>query len=366
MTSRSGSGAAFEEGHFQAALIDALTMPVALVDDSRRVVHLNAAAAQILDSIPETCCDFACDAQCLSRAALSGTAPLPRIVERDGRSWSVSAKPLLGYRLALIEFSPARASAPPEQVEMLDVQTLRTLSIRQGDRVLDGPWVDHRPGQVLKYLLSARGRVVSVDELTDALWPPTVPVAATAASVRQAVHALRRQLEPGERRHGASSFILSRRSGYALDSARVRLDVDEFERLAHHGLAAVPYPEWEAAEPSLIRAAELYTGDFLAEDRFADWVLPERDRLRRLAMQVLRALADAHLLAGERDGASERLERLAEMEPFDLETQRDLLTVMLERGRHSEAARRYEMLRYRHRQTFGQDPGFDLAELTQR
>jgi DNA-binding SARP family transcriptional activator len=53
-----------------------------------------------------------------------------------------------------------------------------------------------------------------------------------------------------------------------------------------------------------------------------------------------------------------------ELEPLDLEAQRELLTIMLRRGRHSEALRRYDLIRRRYKRTFGAEPPFDLIELT--
>ena len=36
---------------------------------------------------------------------------------------------------------------------------------------------------------------------------------------------------------------------------------------------------------------------------------------------------------------------------------------MLDRGRHSEALRRYELVRRRYRRAFGEEPGFSLADV---
>jgi DNA-binding SARP family transcriptional activator len=351
----------------QQALIEALPTPVVLVDDRRQVVQANKAAHRALDTLPRTCCEFACGTGCLTRMALSvGTdTPLVHQIDSQGTRWNVAARTLPGYRLVVLQLTPVHAPVSPES-DVLDVSVLGGLRISKGGLPLDGAWLEHRPGQVLKYLLAARGRTATVDELVDALWPQTGSSGAAVASVRQAVHALRGRLEPEDRAPGTSSFILSRRGGYALDETRLRVDADEFERAAQQGLSVAEHHDWERAEPALRRAAELYRGDLLADDRFADWALTERERLRAIAMQVLRTLADAELHAGELQGANERLERLAELEPLDLATQRDLLSLMLKRGRHSDAARRYEMVRHRYRRTFGEEPGFKLAELAPR
>lgn len=63
--------------------------------------------------------------------------------------------------------------------------------------------------------------------------------------------------------------------------------------------------------------------------------------------------------------AFERLSWLAELDPFDAETQRHLLSVYLRVGRASEAVRRYEALRSRMRRELGTEPDFRLSDLSE-
>ena len=72
---------------------------------------------------------------------------------------------------------------------------------------------------------------------------------------------------------------------------------------------------------------------------------------------MLRALAGLKQAAGDEESAGEHLQRLAELEPLDLQAQRDLIALMLRRGRHSEALRRYELVRRRYKRAFGSEPG---------
>ncbi len=79
---------------------------------------------------------------------------------------------------------------------------------------------------------------------------------------------------------------------------------------------------------------------------------------------MLRGLAGLKLAQGDEESAGEHLQRLAELEPLDMQAQRDLIALMLRRGRHSEALRRYELVRRRYKRTFGSEPDFTLSELT--
>jgi len=111
----------------------------------------------------------------------------------------------------------------------------------------------------------------------------------------------------------------------------------------------------------LRRAIALYTGDFLADEPYAEWALAERDRLHAVAARALRALADLHV--DDPAVAIGYLERLAEVDPLDDDVQRDLLTTWLRLGRKSRAARHYQSFRVRLMREFGERPNFELSHL---
>jgi DNA-binding SARP family transcriptional activator len=352
--------------HLYGALFAELPVPLLVTGRDRRVLAANAAARRMLPALDGVCCDLLCGEQCLTRAALSAAdGPPGRTVRLGTRDWRVRAFAVPGHEAAALYLLPAGAAvAPAADPPVLEIRALGPLELRLDGEPLGGEWLHHRPGQVLKYLLAARGRAVSTDELIEALWPPGSRAA--VGGVRQAVLTLRDQLQPARPRHAGTGFVRSHKGGYALDMESIRLDADEFEHLAGAGLAAHESGRRVQAEPLLARAAELYRGDFLLEDRFAEWALDERDRLRSLAARALRTLAENELRDGALDAAGERLERLTAMDPLDLDAQRDLLAVMLRRGRRGEAARRYEVVRNRHRRAFGEDLSFGLAELLPR
>jgi DNA-binding SARP family transcriptional activator len=204
---------------------------------------------------------------------------------------------------------------------------------------------------------------VSSDELLAEFWPqPGGSPAAT--NVRQAVHALRDRLEPDRERQAPPLYVIGRRGGgYELAAGLVLLDADAFAAAAEAGLHALRDGDAARAEAALARAATLYRGDFLADEPDAEWAMRERDRLRALAGRVLRALAGMYLRAGELDAASDHLLRLADLEPLDVDAQRQMLTLLLRRGRRTEATRRYEVVCRRFRRAFGEEPSFELAEL---
>src|SRR5437868_8108150 len=226
---------------------------------------------------------------------------------------------------------------------------------------LRGEWLQQRPGQLLKYLVCERNRVVPADVIAETLWPGTGRQG--LGNVRYFMHALREKLEPERPRGGRSSFIVTVQGGYAIDRRNVRVDADDFDEAISQGLEAASRSDDEFAGERLKDALALYRGDFLADEPYAEWALDERDRLHNLAGRALRALTKIMLGRHELDAVAEYLEQLAELQPLDGEAHRDLLAVWLAQGRRTEAARRYAIYRTRTLREFGEEPEFQLADL---
>jgi DNA-binding SARP family transcriptional activator len=244
-------------------------------------------------------------------------------------------------------------------VGQLRIYALGRLRVETDDGALSGAWLDQRPGQLLRCLVCARHGTVPTEVLAEAIWRHAGPSAPNA--VRQLVHTLRDRLEPGRLPHAESSFVLGRRCGYALDPGRVAIDADEFEAAANDGLRAVAAGEPASARADLERAVALYRGDFLSDDPYAEWALPERERLRALVANALRALGK--LSGDEPERACAYLEWLAQLEPFDNDAARDLISAWLRLGRRSRAARYYKAFQLRLMREFGEHPDFRLHDV---
>lgn len=368
------------------AVFDSLPAGVLVIDAHGQVTGANACAHRLLgDALARErlrCCDLlGCRRagtpladHCLTELALGRPDALPEIrVEvagRDGAGSSVWVTAKLisdGDPVVIAQLRPGVVGDRRRRTEphwmmgrQLRVYTLGRTRLESGEGPLAGEWLSHRPGEVLKYLICERRRVVPIEELLEMLWQGG---RAAPTNVRQAVHTLRDRLEPRRAKHGQSSFVAVRRGGYELETANIWFDADDFELSARAGLAAVQTRDAETAEPALTRASALYKGDFLADEPYAEWAFAERDRLRDLAAKVLRALAELKLATDDLELAGEHFQRLAELEPYDLDAQRRLLGLMIRRGRHAEAHRRYEIVRRRYRRAFGEEPDLALAGL---
>src|SRR5262245_13133746 len=140
---------------------------------------------------------------------------------------------------------------------------------------------------LLAFLSLPPGRAHPRDMLASLLWGDRGEAEARA-SLRQALFTLRRAL-PG-------ALFVTQADTVALDPSAIDVDVAGFERRVTQGTVT-----------ALEEAAELYQGDLLAglavsEPAFEEWLLPQRERLRELAVDGL-----AKLLAQQRKAdATER------------------------------------------------------------
>jgi DNA-binding SARP family transcriptional activator len=359
---------------------------VLVFDRWGRLTGHNSASEQLLGTLHEDrhgerrrCCELlgcrrpgsALEGRCILELLREADGPLPEIRidlgpdSQPGALW-ITLAPLHRSEVLVTlrpgEYGDRRRRTNPHWISgpRLSVAVLGRTRIASAETPLAGQWLQQRPGQVLKYLLVHRERLVPIDELAETFWPAGVDAALHNA--HYFVHIVRNHLEPGRPKRTPSAFVVAERGGYRLDTTRMELDVERFEALVSTGLAAGARGD-AGAQVSLSRAAALYRGDFMADEPYSEWAFAERDRLRSLVAEALRTLAAIAAGAHDLDAAAAHLGRLAELEPFDVPVHRQLLELQLRRGRHSEAKRHYFSLRARMRQHFGEDLDFTLTEL---
>lgn len=374
-------------------LFERFVYGLALIDIGG-VVYMNRKARELLVPTDQRrneagwkCCDLICarvgsvlEGRCLAEQATIAEGLLPEVrIDLDGHgsqgaAWvTVSKIGAEGGQLLFIlrpgRQDDRRRQSRPEwpapasaKAAGLHVTTLGKFQVEGDARCLGGEWLEQRPGQLLKYLVCGRRRMVTTEMIAEALWPQAGPSEARNRT-RYYIHALREKLEPDRETGSPSSFVVARRGGYHLDSAHVWVDADEFEREARAGLTAFVQGLAEPAAEHIDNALRLYRGPFLAENPYEEWALEERERLHELAGRALRVQVRLQTELGNLDAAGECARRVADMEPFDMDAQRMVLDLCIRRGRRSEAFRRYSALRQRMLQSFGQEPDFELSEL---
>ncbi|HWI75036.1 MAG TPA: BTAD domain-containing putative transcriptional regulator [Baekduia sp.] len=379
----------FTDAGLALELVDRSPTAVIVQDAEGRVVAINRAACALLGEAleldvgaPVGCSIVGCRSPgtrlagvCVHELARGRDRPLPplRVELPAGAQFDVASATLMALPsdpgLVVTELrregrhlAHERAGSPAWTAEpQLRLFALGRTCVMNGDELVEGRWINNRAGHILKLLVAERHRSVYTDEIISVLWPPDS--SPDTRGVRYFVHELRDQLEPGGAIEPPSSFVVATRGGYALDRRRVWVDADAFEQLVTDGCDAAGDDDDRARD--LIRdGVAMYRGDFLADEPYAEWALPERDRLRDLAARALRILAEIETRQGDLARATATLIRLTELEPFDIDVHRELFALLLRRGRRSETLRRYETLRRRMLSTFDEQLDFSLSQLS--
>jgi DNA-binding SARP family transcriptional activator len=355
--------------------------------DGRLTTH-NVASERLLGELSDgadvRCCELlgcrqpesALEGSCILELAQTAEGPLPEIrvdlaADHDPSAvWITLARLERGSSKVLVTLRPGqhgdrRRRTNPHWIAgpRLSITVFGRTTVASAETPLDGLWLQQRSGQLFKYLLAHRSRLVPTDELAETFWPDGAQAALT--NVRYFIHVVREQLEPGRTRRAPSAFVIAENGGYRLERSRIDVDADHFETLASRGLAEAARGD-PAAPATLMDAVEVYQDDFMTEEPYAEWALYERDRLRTLATEALRTLAWIAASTKHPHAATAHLSRLARLEPFDVQIQREMLAMYIRHGRHSQAKRLYASLRARMRQHFGEELDFTLSDLAER
>ena len=198
----------------------------------------------------------------------------------------------------------------------------------------------NRSGQaILRYLVSQPGYRASIDSLMGVFWPENPPEVARR-KLQIAVSAVRSSLNNGYSSDAGRGYILCTNESYQLNPAvTIQTDVDEFLSLWEAGQQA------NAAQAAALfeRACNLWTGQFLVEDLYADWSFIRREQLSRVYLAMCHALADHYLEAGHYEGAAKWANTVLKENRCDETAYRQLMRISLAQGRRSEALRQYQL-----------------------
>jgi len=230
---------------------------------------------------------------------------------------------------------------------------LGPLLVRRGGMTL--PVTPGKQRAVLAALLLSADRVVSFDELTEALWGSAPPPSARVA-MQNHVMKLRKALGDGTR-------IRTQPHGYEILLGDGELDVSRFEAHLAGARAAARDGSWDAAAGQARAGLALWRGEPLA-DVESD-LLATRDvpRLAELRLQAIAVRLDADLHLGRHAEVITELQRLTAAHPLRERLHGLLMLALYRDGRQAEALAAYSSARQIFVDELGTEPGAGLREL---
>jgi DNA-binding SARP family transcriptional activator/ActR/RegA family two-component response regulator len=239
----------------------------------------------------------------------------------------------------------------------LRIQTFGQFKIWRDGELIDA-WERLQTETIVKLLLCRRvagGRAVSPDELIEWLWPETNPEAGRKKLLpllSNARHTLEPDIEPRD-----SNFILRSSAGYYFDlSGDVNWDVLDLRQLAREGAVRQRAGELERAIAAYEAARARYTGDFLAEDRYAAWAIPHRRVLQTEYRDLLADLATTYATLGRYGEAIRAGEAALEIDPLLENVYRQLMRYHYCAGDKGQALKVYRNCAKLFDELFGEGP----------
>jgi len=178
---------------------------------------------------------------------------------------------------------PGPGGTPPGGVAAIRIMLLGRFAVEHdGQELALGSFGGRLARRLLRLLALRRGTLVPKDLIADALWGGAPPADPTG-NIEVLVSRIRRVL-------GDRALIRTGPGGYLLaEGGRCRVDVEEFLAAVQAGRAALAGRPGEALA-SFRAALDIWRGEPLPEDTYADWAQADR---RRLSLGYLEALDGA-------------------------------------------------------------------------
>ncbi|MFE6962338.1 ATP-binding protein [Streptomyces sp. NPDC057696] len=220
---------------------------------------------------------------------------------------------------------------------------------RDGGPALAERWPRPSARTLVKLLAVSPGHSLHREQAMDICWPDA-DASAALGSLRVALHAARRALEPELAPRAASSYLISDGTLLRLDPRTVWIDADHAERLAEAALDS-------GSSTRLGAALSTFTGELLPEDRYAPWTESRRERLAVVCEQLRIALAEALLDEGAADEAATVARSALDENPADERAHQLLMSAYLRQGLRRQAVRQFHACREALDSELGVRPG---------
>lgn len=245
---------------------------------------------------------------------------------------------------------PGRSNAPD-----LQFRVLGALSVTHGGAAVQVP--AGRQRVVLAMLLFEANRIVSIEQLIDAVWEIDPPATARV-QIQICVSALRRSLD----RPGQPETILTRPPGYLLRLTAGQLDLPRFEQLLAEAKRAVEADEGAAAAARFRAALSLFRGPVM-EGVPSEVVQAKATRLAERRLHAIERCVDLELQLGKHRELVEELRDLVAKHPLQERFRGFLMLALHRSGRTSEALQTYREGRRQLVDELGLEPGNELRTL---
>jgi len=227
-------------------------------------------------------------------------------------------------------------------VPHLNIKTLGGFqAFRDETLVEESEWEANQPRLLLKAIIAHRSRGVPKDVLIEALWPEISPLSGER-NFKVILHRLRRTLEPEVDKGLGSSYIHLKGNLIYLDEGLCHVDLDDFLSCCRRGEKKDQEGDIKSTITLYRQAIELYSGDFLPEDRYVPWVEAKREELQELYLNVLFRVAELLEMRGNLKSATDYYRKVIQIDPTWEAAYQRLMLNYSSRGMRNAALKAYQ------------------------
>jgi predicted ATPase/DNA-binding SARP family transcriptional activator len=206
----------------------------------------------------------------------------------------------------------------------------------------------------LAYLLLHRGRVVSIDELIEELWPEEPPLSAP-----HALHVYASRL----RKAIGRDALVREPHGYVVQVEPKSVDAEVFERKLEEGRRELAAGSAVAGSELLREALSLWRGPALMDIEPGPRTRAAAAALNDLRLSALEERIEADLVLGQTDDLVPELEVLVAEHPLRERLHAQLMLALYRTGRQADALAAYRSAQHLLRAELGLEPGPALQDL---
>jgi len=210
--------------------------------------------------------------------------------------------------------------------------------------------------RILKYLLANPRRSVPKDMLIDLFWPDA-DAETGKRNLHQALYCVRKALRTGQ--HELQIVVYDNGAYHVSPGLEIWSDVEEFERQARRARQAHTAGRVDEALSHYVAAEGLYSGDYLEDSPYEEWLLGERERLRLLYVDVADSLSRLRLEAGDIHGALDVSQSLLQHESCDETAHRRAMSCYAALGQRHLVVRQYRACVDNLERAYGLKPSAD-------
>ena len=231
----------------------------------------------------------------------------------------------------------ASAVADESAAPSLDIYLLSPFRVFADDRAVE-EWPNGKSKAIFKYLATHRGQPVPKEVLMEVFWPESGQDAARN-NLNVAIYGLRKALARADPDH---AYVLFHQGCYSFSpELRLWVDAEAFVDCVHRGQAAEQQGDTDTAMAAYRLAEAIYHSPLLVEDRYEDWLVPQRQALQDSCLKVLSRLASQHFATEAFEACAAVSNKMLEVDPCDEDAHRLLMRCYSRMGHAHLALRQY-------------------------